>query len=205
MMYKNSPWLLASRLYPSEYDTARFKVIFRYGVRPPLLLTFIKQFVNKNKNQFTSYFFVRPTIKPIRHSFISWKPWGHVLWRKNLPGYQNYLLDLSNNLNIMPKLAFLSHYVINVTLKTGYLFTMFLHLVSKQTFMFTILSPAYPVCVGLTYIDECCLPLWEQPYPPLSLEGQRNKVFRDHILITSFIICFTDYKELYLILELREV
>lgn len=127
------------------------------------------------------------------------------LEEKKLPGYQNNLLDLSSNLQVMPNWTFLSHYIINVNLKTGYLFNMVLHLASKQPDMFTHSFPSLTSMCGCHLCGRKLPSFLKTTIPPLSFEGQGNKVFRDHILITSLPICFTDYKELDLILELREV
>lgn len=70
------------------------------------------------------------------------------LEEKKLPGYQNNLLDLSSNLQVMPNWTFLSHYIINVNLKTGYLFNMVLHLASKQPDMFTHSFPSLTSMCG---------------------------------------------------------
>lgn len=75
---------------------------------------------------------------------LYWKPWGLILRRENLSGYQihsqNYLPVLSRNWKVMPSLVLLSHYNSIKNLITGYYTYHVLHLVSKQKFTFTDIS-----------------------------------------------------------------
>lgn len=86
-------------------------------------------------------------------------------------------------------MAFLSHYIISKNLITSYIFNMVLHLVSKQTFMFTnTYTRSTSMCGSHSYPWMLPFSLRITTSTSFIWRSEKHKALRDHILITSLAI-----------------